>query len=61
MYLNNTIKYISIHNLLLKLLKKPYFNKYYNIYPKNINEIKNMVKKVNKYLAEYFNYNEKQK
>ena len=35
---------------MLKLLKKPYFTKYYKKSPKNINEIKNMVKKVNQYL-----------
>ncbi len=49
-YLNNTISYISIHLLLLKLLKNPFFTKYFNKSPKNINEIKNMVKIVNIYL-----------
>ena len=55
MYLENSIKYISIHELLLKLLKNQYFSKYYKISPKNINEIKNMVIKVNKFLYEYLN------
>ena len=55
MYLENSIKYISIHKLLLKLLKNQYFIKYYKLSPNNINEIKNMVKKVNKFLYEYLN------
>ncbi len=53
MYLEKKINYISIHKLMLKLLKNPYFTQYYKKSPKNINEIKNMVKKVNKYLYEY--------
>ena len=52
-YLENQNFYISIHKLMLKLLKKPYFTKYYNKSPKNINDIKNMVKKVKKYLNKY--------
>ena len=50
MYLQNSISYFSIHRLLLSLLKKPYFTKYYNHGPKNINEIKNMVEKVKRYI-----------
>ncbi len=50
LYLQNKISYFSIHNLLISLLKKPYFTKYYNYSPKNINEIKNMVDKVKKYI-----------
>ena len=38
---------------MLKLLKKPYFTKYYSSKPKNINDIKNMVEKVNQYLNNY--------
>ena len=53
MYLRNSIKYISIHEMLLKLLKKPYFTKYYKSSPKNINDIKNMVNKVDKFLQKY--------
>ena len=53
MYLEKKINYISIHKLMLKLLKNPYFTQNFNHAPKNINEIKNMVKKVNKYLYEY--------
>ena len=50
LYLKNFISYYSIHKLLLILLKKPYFVKYYNSSPKNINEIKNMVDRVKKYI-----------
>ena len=54
MYLDETIKYITIHKMIIKLLKKPYFTKYYKDSPKNINDIKNMVNKVEKYLHAYF-------
>ena len=54
-YLENKISYISLHKLLIKLIKKPYFSKYYKFSPKNINEIKNMVSLVKSYLKSYFN------
>ena len=44
--IKNFIKYIDIHKQLIKVLKNPYFVKYYKQSPKNINEIRNMVKKV---------------
>jgi len=57
MYLENSIKYINIHELLISLLKKPYFTQYYKVEPRNINEIKNMILKVkifmNKSLDKY--------
>ena len=52
-YLSNKISYISIHTIMLKLLKKPYFVNYYLTSPKNINDIKFMVNKVNQYLDKY--------
>ena len=56
-YLDNRISYYSIQKILLKLIKKPYFTKYYNSVPNNIKDIKNMVKKttlyLNNYLAKY--------
>ena len=52
-YLNNQISYISIHKIMLKLLKKRYLAKFFNTSPKNINEIKLMVNKVNSYLKKY--------
>ena len=42
---------------MVKLLKKPYFTKYYRIKPRNINDIKIMVKRVNQYVDEYFKVN----
>ena len=58
-YLNGNINYFSIHKVLLRLLKKPYFVKYYYDNPKNINDLKNMVMIVknylNKYLSKYEN------
>ena len=40
----------------------PYFVKYYRLKPKNINDIKNMVMKVQIYLKEYLkNYEIKKK
>ncbi len=53
-YLENKIPYISIHKIMLLLLKKPYFTKYYPLQPKNINDVKIMVNKVEKYLNKYF-------
>ena len=58
-YLENKISYISIHRILLKLIKKPYFIKYYKSSPNNINDIKIMVKKVKEYLNNYLESHEK--
>ena len=52
-YLNNKLSYLSIHKNMLRLLKKPYFTKYYSSRPKNINDVKLMVNKVKEYLNEY--------
>ena len=52
-YLENKISYISIHKLMIKLIKKPYFSKYYKLKPNNIDEIKNMVNIVKNYLNDY--------
>ena len=49
-YLNDQISFISIQKSLLKLIKDPYFTKYYNQIPNNINDIKIMVEKVITYL-----------
>ncbi len=57
-YLDNKISYISIHKNMINFLKKPYFTKYYSIKPKNIDDIKYMVNKVNLYLNENLKYNE---
>ena len=58
-YLENKISYISIHNIMLILLKKPYFKKYYKSSPSNINDIKIMVEKSKKFLNEYLTKNAK--
>ena len=49
-YLNGTINYNSLNVNLLKLIKNPYFARYYDIGPKNIIDIENMVNRVNTYL-----------
>ncbi len=52
-YLNYKIPYISIHTIMIRLLKKPYFSKYYTSKPNNINDIKIMVQRVNQYVEKY--------
>ena len=49
-YLNSNIKYFYIEKNLLKLIKSPFFKKYYKLKPKNIFDIKNMVNITKKYL-----------
>ena len=49
-YLNNEINYISIHRNILKLIKSPFFKKYYNLKPKNIYDIKTMIDLTNNFL-----------
>ena len=56
-YLDRKIHYISIHKLMLKLLKKPYLMKFYKIKPRNINDIKIMVQRVDEYVNEYLKSN----
>jgi 1-deoxy-D-xylulose-5-phosphate reductoisomerase len=57
-YLLNKISYISIHNKMLELLKKPYFIKYYSSKPKNIKDIKSMVEIVNQYIIKNLKVND---
>ena len=49
-YENNNINYISIHKNLLRLIKSPFFSKYYKLKPKNIYDIKKMILITKKYL-----------
>ena len=49
-YLNGKINYISITRNLLRLIKSPYFLKYYKLKPKNIYDIKKMIKITKNYL-----------
>ena len=49
-YLRGDINYLSINSNLMKLIKIPYFTRYYKSKPKNIIDIKIMVRKVTTYL-----------
>ena len=49
-YLKGEISYLSLNTNLTKLIKNPYFKRYYKLRPKNIIDIKIMVKKVTNYL-----------
>ena len=49
-YLNKEINYQSLNNRMVKLIKNPYFTRYYKFGPKNITDIKIMVKRVTTYL-----------
>ena len=53
-YLRGEINYFSLNNNLLNMIKKPYFAKYYQSSPNNINDIKSMVNKVKNYLNNYY-------
>ena len=53
-YLRGEINYFSLNNNLLNMIKKPYFTKYYQSSPNNINDIKSMVNKVKNYLNNYY-------
>ena len=61
-YLKNKISYFSIIKILMKMIKTPYFCKFYHYSPNSINDIKSMVGKVksylNIYLKKYENYSE---
>ena len=49
-YLNNSINYISIHLNLLRLIKSPFFKRYYKLKPKNIYDIKEMINVTNNFI-----------
>ncbi len=49
-YLKGEINYHSLNSTLIKLIKKPYFTRYYKFAPKNITNIKFMIKRVTTYL-----------
>ena len=57
-YLENKISYQSIYKIMLKLLKKREFTKYYSINPRNIKDVKSMVQRINLYLENYDRYQE---
>ena len=58
-YLKSEINYISIHLNLLKLIKSPFLKKYYKLKPKNIYDIKKMIKITNSYLEKKIVHYEK--
>ena len=60
-YLENKISYISVHNYMLTLLKKPFLSKFYVLKPKTIDDIKFIVEKTNQYVEKYLKLNEKHK
>ena len=49
-YLNGNINYTSIQQNLLNLIKHSFFKKYYNLKPKNIYDIKKMIKITKKFI-----------
>jgi len=49
-YLRGEINYQSLNNNLVKLIKIPYFTRYYKLNPKNVTDIRIMVKRVITYL-----------
>jgi len=55
-FLNGNINFQKMQITLLKKLKDPYLAKYYNKYPKKINDIYMIVNKVKKYLFENEKY-----
>ena len=57
-YLENKISYQSIYKIMLKLLKKREFTKYYSINPRNIKDVKSMVQRINLYLENYLKHND---
>ncbi len=58
-YLKNEINYYSLQLNLLKLIKSPFLVKYYKLKPKNIYDIKKMIKVTNNYLKNKIIYYEK--
>ena len=53
LFLNKKISFITMQKLLIKLIKKSVFKKYYNKQPKNISDINLMNNKVKKILIKY--------
>ena len=58
-YLKNEINYASLQLNLLKLIKSPFFRKYYKLKPKNVYDIKKMIKITNNFLKNKIIYYEK--
>ena len=58
-YLDNKISYFSVHKFMLSLIKEPFLSNFFDLKPKNINDIKHMVIKTNQYVEKYLKYNDK--
>ena len=58
-YLKGRINYLSIQRNLINLIKNPYFAKYYKLKPKNIYDIKNMIRITKNYISKNIKYYEK--
>ena len=58
-YLENKISYFSIHKFMLSLIKEPFLSIYFDLKPKNIDDIKRMVIKTNLYVEKYLKNNDK--
>ncbi len=52
LFLNKKITFAKMQNILIKLIRKNYFTKYYHKYPNNINDLYSMADKVKKYIRE---------
>ena len=52
LFLKKKISFVQMQNLLIKSINSNIFKKFYQKYPKNINDIHNMADKVKKYLYE---------
>ena len=58
-YLKGRINYLSIQRNLINLIKNPYFAKYYKLKPKNIYDIKNMIRITKNYISKNIKYYDK--
>ncbi|MFL2902740.1 MAG: 1-deoxy-D-xylulose-5-phosphate reductoisomerase [Candidatus Pelagibacter sp.] len=59
-YLENKISYFSVHKFMLYLIKEPFLSKFFDLKPKNIDDIKDMVSRTNQYVEKYLKYNDKE-
>ena len=57
-YLENKISYFSVHKFMLLLLKKPFLSQFFDLKPKNIDDIKSMVQRTNQYVEKFLTHND---
>ncbi len=58
-YLENKISYISIHKFMLLLIKEPFLSKFFDLKPRNIDDIKHMAIRTDQYVEKYLKRNDK--